>query len=100
MLEWLLVLSLDGPDFDKLTFPIRLLHGSTFSPATLKVLKPGEQARIRARGKLEFTTGASAKRAEATLPRTVEVAARMVFLSGHSGEVISVNRVPIVLEPR
>ena len=100
LLEWLLVLSVDGPEFDKLTFPIRVLYGSTLSPATLKVLRPGEQARIRARGKWEFTTAIAAKRATAALPRTVEVAARLEFLSGHSSEVISVNRVPVLLEPR
>jgi hypothetical protein len=100
MLEWLLVLSLDGPEFDRLTFPVRRLHGSRFSPSTLKVLRPGEQAAIRARGNLHFLTEDSAKRAEATLPRTVDVAARMVFSSGYNAEVISVNRVPIFLEAR
>jgi hypothetical protein len=100
MLEWLLVLSLDGAEFDRLTFPVRTLHGSRFSPSTLKVLKPGEQAAIRARGKLHFLTEDSAQRAEATLPRTVDAAARMVFLSGYNAEVVSVNRVPIFLDAR
>jgi hypothetical protein len=102
MLEWLLVLSLDGREYDRLTFPIRTLYGSTFSPVTLKVLRPGEQAEIIARGKWQFVTDASAKRAEATLPRTVDVAARMDVLTGVKGhvysDVISINRLPILLE--
>lgn len=101
VLKCLLTFTVEGLEPDNPVFPIASLYGSTLSPGTLKVFQAGGSAQILGEGTFRFLTDASASHTRALLPRSLNVRARIAFLTSINGRVyndlISNNRVPIVL---
>jgi hypothetical protein len=86
------------------TVPIATLYGSKLSPGNTKVLQAGARAEVIARGHWEFRPYSSEDLRAAGFPATVNVGARLSFLTSIDGnaydDLSSANRISIALNRR
>jgi hypothetical protein len=87
-----------------LTVPIATLYGSSFSPGSTKVLRPGGRAEILAKGNWAFLGHGTSQLSPFAASPDVSVAARIHFLTSIDGHVYdalrSTNKVAILLAKR
>jgi hypothetical protein len=104
LVRCLLMFESDLAGIGRVTFPVALLYGSTFTPGTLRRIRPGETVEVIGESGFHFATDALAEQIRAKMPVSLPMVAPAAFLTSVNGvafdDVVSRKKMPVVLHRR